>query len=120
MSVILLSEMKELLQVIHDRDDGRIQLALNAAEAEALKIMNRKYLPTVDDPEPPEDASENYSELDPMSENETASEASAEIEPDVKLAIYIMTRANYDDSGVAAARARAETLLSPHRKGLGV
>lgn len=120
MSVIQLSKIKAMLQVIHDLDDERIQLALDSAEVEACDIMNRKYLPTIDDPAPPDPESETYSETDPISENETVSGASDEVRKPVFTAVYILTKAIFDNENISTARQRAETLLSPYRKGLGV
>lgn len=123
MSVIPLDEAKDELDVMHDQDDGKIQRALNAAEGEALRYMERDYLPTI----PIEQLSETESETDPVSESETPTEASEEIVPEVKQAIFILLRINYEggDHAVRGAldvptmRSRAIDLLFPFRRHIG-
>lgn len=126
MSVILLDDAKRFLRVTHNEDDVTLQDQLNAAEREARNFMDREFLPTVDDPE---FSSENDSETDPVSESQTASDGSAEVEPDVRLAVFLLLKASYDGADAHAVRgaldlpayrARAETLLMPYRRHLGV
>ncbi|MGL4711661.1 MAG: head-tail connector protein [Shewanella sp.] len=41
MSTITLEQAKQFLDVIHDEDDAKLQLLLNAAEDEACQFMGR-------------------------------------------------------------------------------
>lgn len=126
MSTILLEEAKRFLQITHDSDDLDLQRALDAAEEEACGFMDRDFLP-VSERELP---SECASDVDPVSEGESPSDASEEIAPAVKQAVFVLMKANYDgikagDSmrgllDLDAYRKRAETLMMPFRRHLGV
>lgn len=124
MSKILLEEAKQFLQIVHDADDATLQQQLDAAEDEALRFMDREYLPVL----PLEQLIETQTESDPVSESETPSEVSEEIVPSVRQAVYLLLKVNYEgtDNGVRGAldlknyRDRAETLLFPFRRHLGV
>lgn len=116
MSKILLEDAKRFLSVIHDADDEKLQQLLDAAEDEALRFMDREFLPVV----PLEQLSECESELDPVSESESPSEVSDEIVPSVRQAIYLLLKESYDLGADKAYRDRAETLLMPLRRHIGV
>lgn len=120
MSKILLADAKNRLRIIHDADDDMLQRVLDAAEDEALRFMDREFLPVL----PLEQLSETQTETDPVSESETATEVSDEIVPSVREAVYLLFKAGADlgDPTVdpEAYRKRAETLLMPLRRHLGV
>lgn len=116
MSKILLQDAKNFLPVIHDADDAKIQQLLDAAEDEALRFMDREFLPVL----PLENLSDCESEVDPVSEDETSSEVSDEIVPSVRLAVYLLLKGVYDNGADKAYRERAETLLMPFRRHIGV
>lgn len=85
--------LRAYLRIAHALDDGLLSTLLDAARAEA-----RRYL-DIEDAEPIPDL------------------------PDVDVAIYLLAQAHYEgarpDDRVAIRRA-AETLLHPHRRGVGV
>lgn len=125
MSTISLERIKTDLQVIHEHDDSRIQSFLDGAEQECMTYLGRKYLPTED----LDLASEGSSETDPVSENESPSEASDSVARDVYLGIYLIVKCFYDDKDsdpirgaldLPKYRERAEELWAPYRIGMGV
>lgn len=125
MSTILLEDLKRYLKPTHDLDDELLQDALNAAEKEALNFMDRDFLPV----EPTEELSESESELNPVSDGETPSEASAEVCADVRMAVFLLAKSHYDGTqpdafrgllDLSEYRKRAEGLLMPYRRHLGV
>lgn len=125
MSKILLERAKAFLKVTHTDDDEELQELLDAAEDEALRYMDRDYLPV----QPYVDLEESEIEENPVSEGETPSETSEEVVPSVRLAVYLLLKAAYDGADahpvrgaldLDAYRKRAETLLMPYRRHIGV
>lgn len=93
MSKIMLVDAKAFLDVIHDSDDAKLQMLLDAAEDEAAMFMNVNSL-------------SDWSEL-PFS---------------VLIGTLLLLQGNYqapvDD--IAKLRSAAETKLMPYRGGLGI
>lgn len=111
MSEIDLEFVKARLHVVHDADDAMIQQLLDAAEDEAVRFLNRTYLPTlpVDYPTS-EDEEDEPSSMDPVA-------------PAVVEAVCLLVMASYG----AQTSAEMETLrnvayakMHPYRVGLGV
>lgn len=100
---ITLDEAKDYLDVIHDGDDDKIQMLLDAAHDEALQFMNRK----------------GFGEV---CECSSSSSSSAVMPASVRLGVLILLQAAYqatpDDAG--QLRHVAEVKLMPYRCGLGV
>jgi hypothetical protein len=99
MSAIDLDDAKQFLDVIHDADDGKLQILLDAAEDEAMQYMNRSDLIEFD--------SEQSSEGLPSS---------------IKMGIFLLLQANYQASpdDIKKLREAAETKLNPYRLCIGV
>jgi hypothetical protein len=99
MSVIDLSEAKQFLDVIHDADDEKLQILLDAAEDEAIQYMNRSDLIEFD--------SEQSSEDLPAS---------------IKMGVFLLLQANYQAAvdDIKKLREAAETKLNPYRLFIGV
>ncbi len=119
MSVVTLEEVKAHLRVVHDADDGTIQVAIDGAEAEAMRYLGRTQLPTLPLDYPPEYASDDAES--PLPEDVPSSEDP--IADDVRVAIYLLVQATYAaDSAdeMMKLRAVAEMKLHPYRAGLGV
>lgn len=119
MSVVTLEEVKAHLRVVHNADDDTIQVALDGAEAEAKRYLNRTELPTLPLDYPPEYASESAES--PLPEDVPSSEDP--IADDVRIAIYLLVQATYSAVGadeMMKLRAVAEMKLHPYRVGLGV
>lgn len=100
MSQITLSEAKGFLDVIHNSDDAKLQLLLDAAEDEARAFMNRDDLIEWDS---------NISSTDP-------------IPGSIKMGVLLLLQANYQASpdDVEKLRKAAEIKLMPYRLDLGV
>lgn len=100
MSQITLSEAKGFLDVIHNSDDAKLQLLLDAAEDEARAFMNRDDLIEWDS---------NVSSTDP-------------IPGSIKMGVLLLLQANYQASpdDVEKLRKAAEIKLMPYRLDLGV
>lgn len=93
MSVILLADAKSFLDVIHDADDDKLQMLLDAAEDEAAKFLNV-------------DSLAEWSEL-PFS---------------ALIGTLLLLQSNYQASpdDIPKLRAAAEGKLMPYRVQLGV
>lgn len=111
MSVIDLETAKTRLRVTHNEDDADIQQALDGAEQEALRFMNRTQLPTL-----PQDWPDSVSsEALPSSEDPVAA--------DVVEGVLLLVKASYEATTpdeIAGYRAAAEIKLHPYRVMLGV
>lgn len=111
MSQLTVVDLKHYLDVIHDADDSKLQMILDAAEDEAMQFMDRDNL-TDWRPCNSEPASDPVSEV-PMPAS-------------VRLAIFILAQASYQ-AGPGQMRHEAEQLrdiaekkLYPYRCRLGV
>lgn len=100
MSVITLSEAKSFLDVIHNSDDSKLQLLLDAAEDEARMFMNRDDLI---------EWNSNISTTDPVPGS-------------IKIGVLLLLQANYEASPDDAEKLRraAEIKLMPYRLLMGV
>lgn len=100
MSAITLSEAKAFLDVIHNADDTKLQLLLDAAEDEAKQYLNRDDL---------EEWDSNISSTDP-------------IPGSVKIGVLLLLQANYQATPDEAHKLRqvAEIKLQPYRLELGI
>lgn len=100
MSTITLSEAKGFLDVIHNSDDAKLQILLDAAEDEAKSFMNRDDLIEWDS---------NVSSTDPVPGS-------------IKIGVLLLLQANYQASpdDVEKLRRIAETKLMPYRIEMGV
>jgi hypothetical protein len=100
MSVITLSEAKSFLDVIHNSDDSKLQLLLDAAEDEARMFMNRDDLI---------EWNSNISTTDPVPGS-------------IKIGVLLLLQANYEASPDDAEKLRraAEIKLMPYRLEMGV
>lgn len=119
MSVVTLEEAKAHLRVVHNADDDTIQIAIDGAEAEALRFLGRTQLPTLPLDYPPEYESDDAES--PLSEDVPSSDDP--IVDDVRIAIYLLVQATYSAAGadeMLKLRAVAELKLHPYRVGLGV
>lgn len=98
MSTISLEQAKQVLDVIHDEDDAKLQLLLNAAEDEACQFMGRESLTILLD------------------------ETTAELPASVTMGVMILLQANYQASpeDVPKLRKAAEIKLTPYRIGWGI
>lgn len=121
MSVIDLSEAKAFLDVIHDADDSKLQMLLDAAEDEAAQFMWRvavngacRTMPlNVIDPSAPSDAV-----LEPVADDIE----SGELPASVKVGVLLLLQASYQAAPdeVEKLRSAAEVKLTPYRCGMGV
>lgn len=115
MSDLTLNDVKKYLDVIHNADDDKLQLLLDAAEDEAMQFMDRDNLTDWGGC-----CGEPISEL----ASETPSEAVSEIPMpgSVRLGILILVQAAYQSSPVEQEQLRnvAEKKLFPYRCRLGV
>ena len=112
MSAIDLDLVKARLRTIGDYDDEMLQAALDAAEDEAIRYLNRDELPTLPQDYPDSDA---YSEDVPDDQDPVA--------PSVVEAVILLVKASYDamtPEEIAGYRQAAEVKLHPYRVGLGV
>ena len=100
MSVITLSEAKSFLDVIHNSDDAKLQLLLDAAEDEARMFMNRDDLI---------EWNSNISTTDPVPGS-------------IKIGVLLLLQANYEASPDDAEKLRraTEVKLMPYRLLMGV
>lgn len=100
MSVITLSEAKSFLDVIHNSDDSKLQLLLDAAEDEARMFMNRDDLI---------EWNTNISTTDPVPGS-------------IKIGVLLLLQSNYEASPDDAEKLRraAEVKLMPYRLEMGV
>ncbi|MCU8008504.1 head-tail connector protein [Shewanella sp. SM87] len=98
MSTIYLEQAKQFLDVIHDEDDAKLQLLLNAAEDEACQFMGRESLTILLD------------------------ETTAELPASITMGVMILLQANYQATPEDAAKLRkaAEIKLTPYRIGWGI
>ncbi|MCS6232314.1 MULTISPECIES: head-tail connector protein [Shewanella] len=98
MSTISLEQAKQFLDVIHDEDDAKLQLLLNAAEDEACQFMGRESLTILLD------------------------ETTAELPASITMGVMILLQANYQATPEDAAKLRkaAEIKLTPYRIGWGI
>jgi len=97
-STISLEQAKQFLDVIHDEDDAKLQLLLNAAEDEACQFMGRESLTILLD------------------------ETNAELPASITMGVMILLQANYQATPEDAAKLRkaAEIKLTPYRIGWGI
>lgn len=100
MSVITLTEAKQFLDVIHNSDNSKLQLLLDAAEDEARAFMNREDLYEWDS---------NISSTDPVPAS-------------IKIGVLLLLQANYQATPDDADKLRraAEIKLMPYRLEMGV
>lgn len=111
MSVIPLDTAKKRLRVIHSADDADIQQALDGAEQEAMRYMNRTQLPTLPQDWPTTASSEDV----PSSEDPVVA--------DVVEGILLLVKASYEattPAEIEGYRKAAEIKLHPYRVMLGV
>ena len=109
MSSIDIEIAKRRLRVIGSFNDADIQQALDGAEQEACRYLNRTQLPTLPQDWP------CSSEEAPSSEDPVA--------PDVVEGVLLLVLASYnaaDPDTVAGYRAAAEVKLHPYRLHIGV
>lgn len=107
MSELNLEVAKQYLDVIHNADDEKLQLLLDAAEDEALQFMDR----------------ENLSYWgDCCSESSSGVSSGEPMPPSVRLGILILLQAAYQATPADQEQLRkiAETKLMPYRCKLGV
>ncbi|MCK0153861.1 head-tail connector protein [Alcanivorax sp. S6407] len=100
---ISLDEAKDYLDVIHDADDSKLQMLLDAAHDEALQFMNR-------------------SDFGEVCECSSSSSSGSVMPASVRLGVLILLQAAYQASPDDAEQLRhvAEVILMPYRCGLGV
>lgn len=100
MSAITLSEAKDFLDVIHNADDSKLQLLLDAAEDEAKQYLNRDDL---------EEWDSNISSTDPVPGS-------------IKIGVLLLLQANYQSTPDEADKLRkaAEIKLQPYRIEMGI
>lgn len=111
MSTISLTVAKQRLKIIHDWDDDDVQQALDGAEQEALRFLNRDYLPTL----PLDYPSSEQSEDIPSSEDPVVA--------DVIEGVLLLTMANYEPltpAEVEGYRKAALVKLAPYRVQMGI
>ena len=111
MSAIPLETMKRRLRVIGSFNDADIQQALDGAEQEACRFLNRDQLPTLPQDWPSESSSEDV----PSSEDPVA--------PDVIEGVALLVIASFNATTpeeVAGYRKAAEVKLYPYRLCIGV
>lgn len=111
MSVISLAIAKRRLRVIHNADNEDIQQALDSAEQEACRYLNRTELPTLPQDYPCVPSSEEI----PSSEDPVAA--------DVIDGVLLLVKASYEATTpeeVDGYRAAAEVKLHPYRLHLGI
>lgn len=111
MSVIDIDIARRRLRVIGTWTDEDLQQALDGAEQEACRYMNRDQLPTL----PPDWPSCSSSEVVPSSEDPVA--------PDAVEGVLLLVKASFEGANpdeIAGYRAAAEVKLQPYRLGMGV
>lgn len=112
MSLLLLNDAKAFLDVIHAADDGKLQVLLDGAEDEALRIMNRSkfgylcphWLETPD----------GLERVEPLEEES--------MPPSVKVGVLLLLQADYQAGPDDAEKLRkaAQIKLYPYRCDMGV
>lgn len=110
MSVIDLEVAKARLRVFGTHTDDDLQQALNGAEQEACRFMNRTQLPTLPLEYPISSSEEIPSEAD-------------QVAPDVVEGVLLLVKASFeatDPDEVRGYRTAAEVKLFPYRAFLGV
>lgn len=117
MSVILLADVKKRLKVVHTSDDADIQRAIDGAEGELIRYLNRSELPTLPLDYPPEydSSSSEIPEDVPSSEDPVA--------PEVFEAVCLLVKASYEATTpeeIEGYRRAALMKVDPFRTGLGV
>jgi hypothetical protein len=96
--LITLIQAKPYLDVIHDEDDDKLQLLLDAAEDEACQFLGRESLSIL------------------------VVEATGKLPPSVTMGVMILLQANYQAApdDVPKLRLAAEIKLTPYRIGWGI
>lgn len=116
-SVIDLDEVKQRLKVIHSLDDEDIQRAIESAEGEIVRYLNRSELPTLPLDYPPEyDSSSSEIPEDVPSSGDP-------IAPEVFDAVCLLVKGSYEATSpdeVAGYRRAAFAKVDPFRAQLGV
>ncbi|WP_064746802.1 head-tail connector protein [Lysobacter antibioticus] len=116
MSVIDIAIARSRLRIIGTWSDADLQQALDGAEQEACRFMNRRMLPTLPLEYPQESSSEApYSEEVPSSDDPVA--------PDVVEAVLLLVKASFEGTTpeeVGGYRSAAEVKLFPYRAAMGV
>lgn len=110
MSVIPLATAKRRLRTIGTHNDADLQQALDGAEQEACRYLNRTQLPTL-----PQDWPCSSSEEVPSSEDPVA--------PDVVDGVLLLVQASFNattPAEVEGYRRAAEVKLHPYRLCIGV
>lgn len=100
MSTITLDEAKAFLDVVHDADDSKIQILLDAAEDEVKQFLNRDDL---------EDWDSTISSTDPVPAS-------------IKIGVLLLLQSNYQATPEEMEQLRkvAEMKLIPYRLEMGV
>ena len=98
MGLITLTQAKPYLDIIHDADDEKLQLLLDAAEDEACQFLGRDSLTNL------------------------IVESTGKLPPSVTMGVMILLQANYQAApdDVVKLRLAAEIKLTPYRTGWGV
>lgn len=111
MSEISIDVAKDRLRITHSLDDTDLQQALDGAEQEALRYLNRDYLPTL----PLEYPDESSSEEIPSSEDPVVA--------DVVEAVLLLVKASFEATTpdeIKGYREAAVIKLAPYRVGMGI
>lgn len=105
MNIVTLEDAKAYLEVIHDEDDYKLQMLLDAVHDEALQFMDRE-------------AFEGSCDTDSSS----SSSGEAVAPQGMRLGVLLLLQAAYQASPADAEQLRkvAEIKLMPYRCGLGV
>ena len=118
MSVTPLADIKRALRIIGTSDDAFLQQLIDSAEDEALRFLNRTYLPTL-----PMDNPGSYdSDGNPILSSEDIPSSEDPIAASIFTAIVCLVKADYEagPDDVPKLRAAAETKLYPYRILIGV
>lgn len=100
MSEVSVAEVKEFLRIVHDDDDAMLQALIDSAEREARSFLGH----------------------DSLEVDETDVDAPT-VPADVKTAIKLLVRADYDATDAEQAQAWrkcAEVKMYPYRQNIGV
>lgn len=111
MSTISIEVAERRLRITHTEDNSDLQQALDGAEQEALRFLNREYLPTLPFDYPASSSSEDY----PTSEDPVAA--------DVVEAVLLLVKASFEATTpeeIEGYRKAALIKLQPYRLRLGV
>ncbi len=114
MSVVTIAEVKAMLRVTQNSDDGLIQQLIDGAEDEMKLYLDRDELPRQDDACACE--TESDSTLDPASDTD-------DIAPVVRTGIFLLVQALYEGVGPAEmeqTRNVAFGMARPYRCRMGV